>query len=213
MCYLACVFRNAAQRRFVASMIAFRPAALRLRFLPAGAVGEAAPACFLVSAHLFRWATAILARAVPGILRRFIGPCVTPSDPPGPSRFRSSPIRASSRFFCSSKPATAASTISVLSLVGVEWFSCFAEVIIVLREDRPGGVVTRHRQLFQEAPGNGVRSAGTPQHLSVSGNRLKQPNKQGATRLSRKDHSSAPSVIATSHSSALNWINGHDLSW
>ena len=64
-----CVFRNAAQRRFVASMIALRPAALSLRFPLAGAGDEVAPACFLASAHLFRWAAAILARAAADILR------------------------------------------------------------------------------------------------------------------------------------------------
>ena len=40
-------FRSAAQRRFVASMIAFRPAALSLRFLRASALDGAAPACSL----------------------------------------------------------------------------------------------------------------------------------------------------------------------
>jgi len=44
--YRAWAFRNAAQRRFVASMIAARPAALSLRFFRAGTVDEAAPACF-----------------------------------------------------------------------------------------------------------------------------------------------------------------------
>ena len=48
----ACAFRTAAQRRFVASMIALRPAALSFRFLRAGAAGAAS--CFLDVAHLFR---------------------------------------------------------------------------------------------------------------------------------------------------------------
>ena len=52
--YRACAFRSAAQRRFVASIIAFRPASLSFRFVRAGAVDEAAPVCFLDSAHLFR---------------------------------------------------------------------------------------------------------------------------------------------------------------
>ena len=51
--YRACAFRNAAQRRFVASMIALRPAALNFRFPRAGTVDEAAPVSFLDSAHLF----------------------------------------------------------------------------------------------------------------------------------------------------------------
>ena len=67
--YPACDFRNAAQRRFVASIIAFRPAALNLRFFRAGVDDEAAPACPLDSAHLFRWAAAILARAAADMRR------------------------------------------------------------------------------------------------------------------------------------------------
>ena len=43
-------------------MIALRPAALSLRFFWADAVDEAAPACFLELAHLFRWAAAILGK-------------------------------------------------------------------------------------------------------------------------------------------------------
>jgi hypothetical protein len=67
--YRAWAFRDAAQRRFVASMIALRPAGLSFRFLRTGAVDEAAPDCFLAAAHLFRWAAAILARAAADILR------------------------------------------------------------------------------------------------------------------------------------------------
>ena len=74
----ACAFRNAAQRRFVASMIAFRPAALSFRFFRAGATEDPAPVCFLVSAHLFRWAAAILARAAADI-RRLTGVGALPS--------------------------------------------------------------------------------------------------------------------------------------
>jgi hypothetical protein len=39
--YFCCVFRNAAQRRFVASIIAFRPAVLSLRFFRASDAREA----------------------------------------------------------------------------------------------------------------------------------------------------------------------------
>ena len=67
--YRACAFRTSAQRRFVASMIALRPAALSFRFLRTGAVDEVAPACFLAAAHLFRWAAAILERAAADIWR------------------------------------------------------------------------------------------------------------------------------------------------
>jgi hypothetical protein len=112
-------FRNAAQRRFVASMMALRPAALSFRFFRAGAADEAAPACFLASAHLFRCAAAILARAVADILRLFVGACPAPSAAAEPCVFRSSAIWASMRVFCSSKPAMAAATISVLSFVGM----------------------------------------------------------------------------------------------
>ena len=52
--YRACAFRNATQRRFVASMIALRPAALNVRFFRVRVPGEGAPACFLAAAHLFR---------------------------------------------------------------------------------------------------------------------------------------------------------------
>jgi hypothetical protein len=50
----ACAFRIAAQRRFVAWMIALRPAGLSFRFFRAGAVAEAGPERFLAAAHLFR---------------------------------------------------------------------------------------------------------------------------------------------------------------
>jgi hypothetical protein len=82
-----CAFRNAAQRRFVASMIAFRPAALSLRFLRAGAPGEAA--CLLDAARLFRWAAATLARAAADILR-LTGVGALPSVALGFSIWRSS---------------------------------------------------------------------------------------------------------------------------
>jgi hypothetical protein len=87
--YVPCAFRNAAHRRFVASIIALRPAALSFRFVRAGAVDEATPVCFLDSAHLFRWAAAILARAAADILR-FPGARAAPSLAVGVSMWRSS---------------------------------------------------------------------------------------------------------------------------
>ena len=86
-----CFFRNAAQRRFVASMIAFRPAALSFRFSRAGSVGEAGPDCFLAAAHLFRWAAAILERAAADI-RRPTGVGPLPSVALGFNIWRSSAI-------------------------------------------------------------------------------------------------------------------------
>jgi hypothetical protein len=108
----ACAFRNAAQRRFVASTIALLPAALSFRFLRAGAASEGVPACFL-------WAAAILARGAADI-RRLLGAGALPSVSLGFNIWRSSAIWALSRFFCSSKPAIAAATISVLSFVGMQ---------------------------------------------------------------------------------------------
>ena len=70
--YFPYAFLNAAQRRFVASIIAFRPAALSFRFARAGAVDEAAPACFLELAISSVRAAAILARAA-GHTRRLTG--------------------------------------------------------------------------------------------------------------------------------------------
>jgi hypothetical protein len=100
-------------------MIAFRPAALSLRFLRAGAMAEAAPDCFLDSAHRFLWAAAILARAAADI-RRFLGAGAVLSVVRGLNIWRSSAIWVLSRFFCSSKPAMAAVTISVLSFAGMQ---------------------------------------------------------------------------------------------
>jgi len=84
-----CAFRSAAQRRFVAAMIALRPAALSVRFLRAGAAGEAA--CFLAATHLFRWAAAILARAAADI-RRLLGADAVLSVALGFNIWRSSAI-------------------------------------------------------------------------------------------------------------------------
>jgi hypothetical protein len=100
-------------------MIALRPAALSFRFFRGGAVDEAAPVCFLAAAHLFRWAAAILARAAEEILRLSFGTGALPSVAPGLNIWRSSAIRALSRFFCSSKPAMAATKISVSRFVGM----------------------------------------------------------------------------------------------
>ena len=86
-----CAFRSVAQRRFVASMIALRPAALSLRFFRAGAEDKAAPDCFLAAAHLFRWATPILARA-PADIRRLTGVGALPSVEVGFNIRRSSAI-------------------------------------------------------------------------------------------------------------------------
>jgi hypothetical protein len=118
----------------------------QFRFFRAGAVDETPAPCFLAAAHLFRCAAAILERAAADILRRFLGARVLLSVALGLNKFRSSPICVSSRFFCCSKPAIAAATISVLSFVGMlvlyhrfscfaELIICFAELIIVLPED------------------------------------------------------------------------------
>jgi hypothetical protein len=80
-------------------MIAFRPAALSLRFLRANAVDEAAPDCSLAAAHLFRWAAAILVRAAEDILRLSFATGALPSVAPGLNIWRNSAIRALSRFF------------------------------------------------------------------------------------------------------------------
>jgi hypothetical protein len=106
--YRFCAARTAAHRRLVASMIAFRPAALILRFLRTGAdvPSDPAPPARL-AAHLFRCAAAILPRAAADIRRRFL----VGRDDSAPSLLapplnicRSSAICAFIRFFCSSKP-------------------------------------------------------------------------------------------------------------
>jgi hypothetical protein len=74
-------------------MIALRPATLSFRFFRAGVgaeVAPVAPACFLASAHLLRWAAAILARAAADILRPFVGAGPVPPVPAEPCIFRSS---------------------------------------------------------------------------------------------------------------------------
>jgi hypothetical protein len=115
--------RTTAHRRFVASIVAFRPAALSFRFLRTGTgvLSDPAPARF--AAHLFRWAAAILARAAADIRRRF----VVGADDSDPSLLglplnncRSSAICVFIRFFCSSKPSMAAVIRFRLSFVGIE---------------------------------------------------------------------------------------------
>jgi hypothetical protein len=111
-------------RRFVASIIVFRPAALSLRFLRTGAdvLSDPAPPA-LFAAHLFLCAAAILARATADIRRRFVvgadelAPFL--SEPPL-NICRSSAICALIRFFCSSKPSMAAVISSQLSFAGIE---------------------------------------------------------------------------------------------
>jgi hypothetical protein len=101
-------------------MIAFRPAALSLRFFRAGAAFGAAPDSFLRLAHLFRWAAAMRARAAADILRR----CLLAATPPFGAfvpwrRLRNSVICSSIRLFCSSKPSIAALRTSFVSFVGM----------------------------------------------------------------------------------------------
>ena len=60
---------NAAQRFFVASTMAFLPAALSFRF-GLGAFGATGDEVFLDSAHLFRWASPMRFRAAALIFRR-----------------------------------------------------------------------------------------------------------------------------------------------
>ena len=72
-------------------MIALRPAALSFRFLRVGLGEEAAPVCVLATAHLFRWAAAILARAAADILRLTVVGAL-PSVAPGFNIWRSSAI-------------------------------------------------------------------------------------------------------------------------
>jgi hypothetical protein len=113
------VFRAAAQRRFVAAMMARRPAALSLRFFLTGAV-DAPLEFFRAAAHRCRCAAAILARAAADILRRaFLGGGAAPSVALPVSCCRSSAILSLMRFFCSSKPSMAAVRMSVVSLVGI----------------------------------------------------------------------------------------------
>ena len=114
--YVAFAFRSAAQRRFVAVMMARRPAALSLRFFLSGAAG-ASLAFFRDAAHRLRWAAPILARAAADIFRfAFFGGGVAPSVDPPVRSCRRSAILALMRFFCSSKPSMAAVRMSLVSL-------------------------------------------------------------------------------------------------
>jgi hypothetical protein len=146
--HCACAFRNAAQGRFVASMIAFRPAALILRFFRARVVDETGPDCFLDAAHFFRWAAAILARAAADIRRRLFGAGTLLSVALGFNIWRSCPISRLRRFFCSSKPAMAAATISVLH---EERFSPPLDRRGVILSLGPTSKLTPKRILFQIA--------------------------------------------------------------
>jgi hypothetical protein len=100
-----------AQRFFSAATILARPAALSFRFAFAALVAAtlAAP---LVAAHRFRPAALIFRRQ-----RRFFG--VFPSDEWSGRMERSSAIWSSILRFCGSKPAIAASMISLVSLRGI----------------------------------------------------------------------------------------------
>jgi hypothetical protein len=111
-------------------MIAFRPAALSLRFLRAGAdvlSDPAPPARF--TAHLFRCAAAILARAAADIRRRL----VVGAEDSAPSLLapplnicRSSATCPFIRFFCSSKPSMAAVISARLSFGDIELTSLYS---------------------------------------------------------------------------------------
>src|SRR6516162_569987 len=72
------------------------------------------------------------------MLRRSFVPRAAPSGTLGANIFRSSVMQASRRFFCSSNPAIAAATISVLAFVGIPVNMVkslgFREVIIALWE-------------------------------------------------------------------------------
>jgi hypothetical protein len=121
-CYLARAFRKASHRRLVASMIAFRPAALSLRFFRGGAAFAAAPDSFLRLAHLFRWAAAMRARAAADILRCCLPAPASPFSAFVPwRRLRNSAICSSIRLFCSSKPSIAALRTSLVSFVGMSY--------------------------------------------------------------------------------------------
>ena len=86
--------RTAAQRRFVASLIAFLPAALIFRFLHGGAVAVSVPEpAVRFAAHLFRWVAAILARTSAERVRRlFLG-----RGGPAPYRLNCHPTFAEAR--------------------------------------------------------------------------------------------------------------------
>ena len=120
-CSFAASARLSAQRRFVASEMARRPAALICRLGLAGS-RPAADSGFLDSAftaaHLFLWPSAMRRRAAALTLRVRVGASELPvaSVLPPDNIARSSPIWASILLFCDSKPSIAAAMISAFSL-------------------------------------------------------------------------------------------------
>jgi hypothetical protein len=117
-----------SQRRFVASLIAFRPAALNRRFrgrfaeaVEAVAVAVALPSLFFAAAHRFRCAAAMrsLAAALSGRRPPPEDGAAPPPDSAGApfSIPLSSAICESIRCFCASKPSIAAAIISRVMLV------------------------------------------------------------------------------------------------
>src|ERR1035441_5760931 len=104
---------NAAHLLFVASEIAFLPAALILRFGFAVAVLDGDSASPLDAAHRFRWASPMRFLAAALIFRRLplVGSglaAVVWVAPPESMAARSSAICVSIRSFCCSKPTMAA---------------------------------------------------------------------------------------------------------
>src|ERR1039457_2041172 len=123
--FFACfVAWNAAHLFFVASKMAFFPAALILRFGFAVAVLDGDSASPLDAAHRFRWASPMRFRAAALIFRRlplvFSGlAAVGWVGPPESMAARSSAICVSIRSFCCSKPTMAALIISGVRFVGI----------------------------------------------------------------------------------------------
>ena len=117
-----CAFavRLSAQRRFEASEMARLPAALifRLGFARSDLAADSGvvDAAF-IAAHRFFWPSAIRRRAAALTLRFRVGASgvVVPSVLPPDNMARSSPIWASIRLFCDSKPSMAAAMISAFS--------------------------------------------------------------------------------------------------
>src|ERR1039458_1561500 len=123
--FFACfVAWNAAHLFFVASEMAFLPAALILRFGFAVAVLDGDSASPLDAAHRFRWASPMRFLAAAPIFRRLplVGSglaAVGWGAPPDRMAVRSSAICVSMCRFCSSNPRTAAVMISAVSFVGI----------------------------------------------------------------------------------------------
>ena len=115
---------NAAHLLFVASEIAFLPAALILRFGFAVAVLDGDSASPLDAAHRFRWASPMRFLAAAPIFRRLplVGSGLAAVGwvaPPESMAARSSAICVSIRSFCCSKPTMAAEIISGVSCFGM----------------------------------------------------------------------------------------------